>query len=196
MPRPSELPTAAPPAGVSTSVAEKATVPPDQIPWFSRLKGAAQIHDAKATVSYIVARDGETQPSAGFEPESLKQVRDDFTAGTILQERYRLIRELGRGGMGIVFLGRDQRLDRQVALKVILSSSESPNARATMDTRLRSSFAEEARLGASLTHPAIATVFDYGFHHDNPFTVFEYIEGEPLRDLMERRGRCRWTKCG
>ena len=58
-----------------------------------------------------------------------------------------------------------------------------------MDSRLRSSFAEEARLGASLTHPAIATVFDYGFHHDNPFTVFEYIEGEPLRDLIERRGR-------
>ena len=48
---------------------------------------------------------------------------------------------------------------------------------------------EEARLGASLTHPAIATVFDYGFHHDNPFTVFEYIEGETLRELIERRGR-------
>ena len=40
-----------------------------------------------------------------------------------------------------------------------------------------------------MTHPAIATVFDYGFHHDSPFTVFEYIEGEPLRELVERRGR-------
>ncbi len=58
-----------------------------------------------------------------------------------------------------------------------------------MDSRLKSSFADEARLGASLTHPAIATVFDYGFQHDKPFTVFEYIEGETLRELIERRGR-------
>ena len=58
-----------------------------------------------------------------------------------------------------------------------------------MDSRVRSSFADEARLGASLTHPAIATVFDFGFHHDNPFTVFEFIEGETLRELLERRGK-------
>ncbi|MGO9921808.1 MAG: serine/threonine-protein kinase, partial [Isosphaeraceae bacterium] len=191
MPQPSELPTLAPSADPATSIAEKATIPPGQAPWFSRMKGAATIHDAKATVSYIVARDGDGQglPTLHFEPGALDKVRDDFTAGTVLQERYRLIRELGRGGMGIVFLGRDQRLDRQVALKVILASGQASSPSATMDSRLRSSFAEEARLGASLTHPAIATVFDYGFHHDNPFTVFEYIEGETLRELIERRGR-------
>ncbi len=189
MPEPSELPTLAPATGPMASIAEKATIPPDQSPWFSRIKGAATIHDPKATVSYIVARDGENLPTVGFEPGSLKKVREDFTAGIVLQERYRLIRELGRGGMGIVFLGRDQRLDRHVALKVILASGQSSSPATTMDSRLRSSFAEEARLGASLTHPAIATVFDYGFHHDNPFTVFEYIEGETLRELIERRGR-------
>jgi serine/threonine protein kinase len=153
------------------------------------MKGARTIHDPKATVSYIVARDGEEIPTVQFDGASLRRVRDDFTPGTVLQERYRLIRELGRGGMGIVFLGRDQRLDRQVALKVILAAGQGTTSSATMDSRLRSSFAEEARLGASLTHPAIATVFDYGFHHDNPFTVFEYIEGETLRELIERRGR-------
>ncbi len=189
MPEPSELPTLAPATGPMASIAEKATIPPDQSPWFSRIKGAATIHDPKATVSYIVARDGENLPTVGFEPGSLEKVREDFTAGIVLQERYRLIRELGRGGMGIVFLGRDQRLDRHVALKVILASGQSSSPATTMDSRLRSSFAEEARLGASLTHPAIATVFDYGFHHDNPFTVFEYIEGETLRELIERRGR-------
>src|ERR1039458_64446 len=125
MPRPSELPTVALSAGVSTSVAEKAAIPPEKAPWFSRMKGTAKIHDPKATVSYMVARDGENLTTARFEPESLKKVRDDFTAGTVLQERYRLIRELGRGGMGIVFLGRDQRLDRPVAVKVVLSPGPS-----------------------------------------------------------------------
>src|SRR5262249_20923109 len=51
------------------------------------------------------------------------------------------------------------------------------------------SFAEEARLGANLTHPAIATVYDFGFHDGEPFTVFEYIPGETLRKLLLRRRR-------
>ncbi len=175
----------------SSSIAGKATIPPDRTPWFSKLKAAATLKDPKATVSYIVARDGDNgeRPTLALEPDALKRVFDDFKPGTVLQERYRLIHELGRGGMGIVFLGRDQRLDRHVALKVILASGQSSSPSATIDSRLRTSFAEEARLGASLTHPAIATVFDYGFHHDNPFTVFEYIEGETLRALIERRGR-------
>ena len=118
-----------------------------------------------------------------------RRVGDDFASGTVLQERYRLIRELGRGGMGVVYLGRDERLDRSVAVKVILSDSSARARPARMDSRVRSSFAEEARLGASLTHPAIATVFDFGFHHDNPFTIFEFIEGETLRELIERRGK-------
>ncbi len=91
--------------------------------------------------------------------------------------------------MGVVYLGRDQRLDRSVAIKVILSAADGLNASDSMDSRLKSSFAEEARMGASLTHPAIATVFDFGFQHESPFTVFEYIEGETLRELIERRGR-------
>jgi serine/threonine protein kinase len=107
----------------------------------------------------------------------------------LLQDRYRLMRELGRGGMGIVYLGRDERLDRSVAVKVILSDGSGSSGSASLDTRMRSSFAEEARLWASLTHPAIATVFDFGFQHENPFTIFEFIEGETLRELIERRGR-------
>lgn len=155
------------------------------------MRETTTLDDPRATVSYIVARDGYNHDlsTRAVEPEILQKVCNDFTPGTVLQERYLLLHELGRGGMGIVFLGRDQRLDRQVAVKVILASGQSSSPSATMDTRLRSSFAEEARLGASLTHPAIATVFDYGFHHDNPFTIFEYIDGETLRALIDRRGR-------
>ena len=55
--------------------------------------------------------------------------------------------------------------------------------------RLEERFAEEARLGANLIHPNIATVFDYGFHRSAPYTVFEYVGGEDLRSLLVRRVR-------
>ena len=173
----------------SSSVTEEATVAPERLPWISRMREARTAVDPKATVSYIVARAGQELPTVGLAPELSTRLRDDFAPGTVLQDRYRLGRELGRGGMGVVYLGRDQRLDRSVAIKVISSANDGAGASATMDSRLKSSFAEEARIGASLTHPAIATVFDFGFHHENPFTVFEYIEGETLRELIERRGR-------
>ena len=68
MPQPSEMKTVAiRRLDPITSIAEKATIPPEKAPWFSRMKGTERIHDPKATVSYIVARDGETQPNAGFE---------------------------------------------------------------------------------------------------------------------------------
>ncbi len=189
MPRPPDVGTQDFTAGSANSVAEKATIPPQSVPWISRMRDRQTQVDTKATMSYVVARDNNEGPTMFGTPEVSSRVRDDFATGTLLQDRYRLIKELGRGGMGVVYLGRDQRLDRSVAVKVILAHDGTASASATMDSRLKSSFAEEARLGASLTHPAIAIVFDYGFHHDNPFTVFEYIEGETLRELIERRGR-------
>ncbi len=89
--------------------------------------------------------------------------------------------------MGRVYLGRDTRLDRPVAIKVIIPDSAGRRGDDT-EGSLRERFADEARLGANLAHPAIATVFDYGFHDGHPFTVFEYIPGETLRDLLRRRG--------
>jgi serine/threonine protein kinase/tetratricopeptide (TPR) repeat protein len=173
----------------SNSVAEKTTKRPERVPWISRLRSTGAALDPKATLLYVVARDHQNGPTVWTSPEVSPGVRDDFASGTVLQDRYRLIKELGQGGMGVVYLGHDQRLDRSVAVKVILSHDGAASASATMDSRLKTSFQEEARLGASLTHPAIATVFDYGFQRDNPFTVFEYIDGETLRELIERRGR-------
>ena len=167
---------------------ERATVPPGPLPWVSRMRNAQTSIDPKATLSYIVARSDPEAPTLMPAAAVTHAVAADFASGTMLQGRYRLMSELGRGGMGIVYLGRDERLDRSVAVKVILSDGSGSSGSSTMDTQMRSSFAEEARLGASLTHPAIATVFDFGFHSENPFTVFEFIE-ETLRELIERRGR-------
>src|SRR5439155_18151453 len=100
-----------------------------------------------------------------------------------------LDRELGHGGMGLVFLAQDKRLDRSVAIKVIALGGEQARPGSAVSQGLVLAFEEEARLGARLNHPAIATVFDYGFHEGKPFTVFEYIEGETLQQAIQRRKR-------
>ena len=131
------------------------------------------------TVSFMVAKGRE----ARFwqqEADEFSRVQASFAPGVVLQNRYELVRELGRGGMGVVYLGRDVRLDRAVAVKAILGEG-------ALDKSKRRAFADEARLGANLTHPAIATVYDYGFHDGNPFAVFEFIPGLTLRELLAGR---------
>src|SRR5262245_61879684 len=90
------------------------------------------------------------------------ELNRDFTIGTVLNKRYTLERELGHGGMGQVFLGTDKRLNREVAIKVMLTPKRviGRNARVAAQRAFRT----EARLGANLLHPAIATVFDFGIH--------------------------------
>jgi tetratricopeptide (TPR) repeat protein/tRNA A-37 threonylcarbamoyl transferase component Bud32 len=113
----------------------------------------------------------------------------DFAPGTLLNNRYMLARVLGCGGMGQVYLGRDSVLDRSVAVKVIRPRDPKLRDHSLYEASFREAFAQEARIGARLTHPAIATVFDFGFHEQEPFIVFEYIAGETLAEMLDRRGR-------
>jgi serine/threonine-protein kinase len=142
--------------------------------------------EPEGSLSYVVV-SGKRQVGHLPSQEAQAQVAAAFAPGKVLQDRYLLRRELGKGGMGVVFLGHDQRLDRSVAIKVILPVEPAGGNRASVEVKLRMAFSQEARLGANLTHPAIATVYDYGFHEGNPFTVFEYIQGETLRELLTRR---------
>jgi tetratricopeptide (TPR) repeat protein/tRNA A-37 threonylcarbamoyl transferase component Bud32 len=90
--------------------------------------------------------------------------------------------------MGEVYLGRDRVLDRPVAVKVIRPRDPELRNRSMYEASFREAFLQEARIGANLTHPAIATVFDFGFHEEEPFIVFEYIAGETLHEVIRRRG--------
>jgi hypothetical protein len=145
--------------------------------------------DADATLTYSVeGRDGNVEPL--LSPRNIEQLAITFFPGMVLQGRYVLERELGRGGMGLVFLGRDNRLNRRVAIKAILPADSGSRARGSItEQEFQGRFLQEAQIGANLTHSAIATVHDFGFHGDTPFTVFEYVAGPTLDEVLKSRGR-------
>src|SRR4051812_37529049 len=93
---------------------------------------------------------------------------------------YEIVSPVGAGGMGEVYRARDQRLGRDVAIKV-LPASLSRDAE-----RLRR-FEQEARAAAALNHPDIRAVFDIGTHDGSPYLVTELLEGETLRERMQAR---------
>ncbi len=96
---------------------------------------------------------------------------------------YRLVRKLGEGGMGAVYLGQHQLLGRHAAIKVLL-----PGLSARPD--IVSRFFNEARAVTSIRDPGIVQVFDFGYHTDgSAFIVMEYLDGEPLDRRLARLGR-------
>jgi serine/threonine protein kinase len=113
-----------------------------------------------------------------------------LSSGTVLQGRYRIIRQLGQGGMGAVYEAVDERLDTVVALKETLFADE----------KLRKQFEREARLLARLHHQALPRVSDHFNEREGQFLVMQYIAGEDLAAMLaERQGPfpqedvLRWT---
>lgn len=88
---------------------------------------------------------------------------------------YEILDEIGRGGMGVVYLARDRQLGRHVAIKMLLSG---PHAGKTELDR----FHREARAAARIQHPNIVQLFGVGEHDGCPFLVLEYVQGESLND--------------
>jgi eukaryotic-like serine/threonine-protein kinase len=101
--------------------------------------------------------------------------------GEVLSDRYELEELVGTGGMSSVFRAHDRLLERKVALKVL-------HQQYTNDEEYVERFRREARSVATLSHPNIVTVIDRGEHQGRQFIVFEYVEGENLKRLIERRG--------
>ncbi|MBP6572033.1 MAG: serine/threonine protein kinase, partial [Gemmatimonadales bacterium] len=95
--------------------------------------------------------------------------------------RYSLDRELGRGGMGIVFLAREVALDRLVAIKLL------PPA-LTANASLRERFLREARTAAQLSHPHIVPIHAVESHEALVFFVMTYVRGETLGERLRARG--------
>jgi len=92
---------------------------------------------------------------------------------------YRIVEKLGEGGMGIVYIAEDTLLGRRVAIKTLTTG------RAAKDPHFRSRFLREARAVSALSHPHIATIYDYGETADGePYIVLELVRGETLGELM------------
>ena len=105
----------------------------------------------------------------------------EFTPGTILADRYRIVGLLGRGGMGEVYRADDLKLGQSVALKFL------PTAFAS-DPAHRERFIAEVRITRQLSHPNICRVYDIGEFEGHHFLSMEYIDGEDLASLIKRIG--------
>jgi tRNA A-37 threonylcarbamoyl transferase component Bud32 len=101
--------------------------------------------------------------------------------GELIAERYELEELVGTGGMSSVYRAHDKLLERRVALKVL-------HEQFTRDSDYVERFRREARSVAQLSHPSIVTVIDRGEQDGRQFIVFEYVDGENLKALIERGG--------
>jgi len=160
----------------------------------SRMRQRAAPAAAPASRLDTAPTVGAGEPTLGVCPRCQRSVElargacpDDGTAlvpvaglPPIVDGKYRVDAQIGRGGMGAVFRARDVRLDRDVAIKVVRADLlASPEARGR--------FRREAQLVARLQHPAVVAVYDYGTFADGAaYIVMEYVRGEDLRQRLRR----------
>ena len=101
--------------------------------------------------------------------------------GTVLGGRYRLIELLGQGGMATIYRARDAQLERDVAVKVLRPEYG-------RDPDFFARFRQEAQSAASLNHPGVVAVYDYGTDPAGPFIIMELVDGEDLASIIRRSG--------
>src|SRR6476659_7167217 len=122
--------------------------------------------------------DGGGDPSGASSSGSMPEAR----AGTYFLGRYRVVDEIGIGGMASVHLGRMDGpggFQKWVAIKRI-------HSHLIEDETFIHMFLDEARVAARISHPYVATVFELGKHEDTYWIAMEYLHGEPLREVMRR----------
>ncbi|HEY8479283.1 MAG TPA: Stk1 family PASTA domain-containing Ser/Thr kinase [Spirillospora sp.] len=106
----------------------------------------------------------------------------DPLVGQMLDGRYRIESRIARGGMATVYLARDTRLDRVVAIKVM-------HAGLASDQDFVTRFIGEAKAAAALSHPNVVAVYDQRTDGEHVFLVMEYVAGQTLRDMLTAAGR-------
>ncbi len=100
----------------------------------------------------------------------------------------RVVREIGRGGMGVVYEGWDEHVGRKVAIKQLLPIRRSASIAKEM-------LLQEARAAGSLLHPNIVSIYGVHFRNDMPVLVHQYVEGESLQDRIDSKRYLSWQEC-
>ncbi len=129
-----------------------------------------------------VRRPATGQPAAAPAAEPPEESREERVPLRLDVRGYAVERELGRGGMGTVYLARQLSLDRPVALKVM-------SKRWATDPVFVARFTREAYAAAQLSHPNIVQIHDIGETHGTRFFSMEYVRGRTLADLLKLRGK-------
>jgi WD40 repeat protein/serine/threonine protein kinase len=165
-----DAPQARPPARAATAPSEYGSEDP-----FASLRRDPS--DASATPSTITPSEARA-PLAAAKTSAAIEPRSRLAPGASLGH-YEVIRPLGKGGMGEVYLARDTRLGRKVALKRLLGINI--NAHAT------GRFLHEARATAKLTHENIVALYELAEHQGSPLLVLEFVPGKTLADWLKAR---------
>jgi len=143
------------------------------------------VSDGAASRSTPPLQQADTLPPRDSElPDSRPALPDSRPAVARIPEsfgRFRIIRALGKGGMGSVYLAHDPQLDRNVALKI-------PHVSTDAGPEVFERFYRESRAAAKLQHPNICPVHDVGEIDGVQYLVMAHVEGEPLSEVLRRRG--------
>jgi predicted Ser/Thr protein kinase len=132
----------------------------------------ALLREAESLLTSLETAGDFLEKPAEIDPGDL----DTLPAGSHVGP-YRILEEVGRGGMGVVYLAEDTRLNRRVALKAL-------PAAVAMQPDLRERLRREARAAATISHPAVAVVYALEEVGDHLFIASEYVEGETLRNII------------
>ena len=106
----------------------------------------------------------------------------------VLAGRYEIVEKIGDGGMAVVYKARDKQLNRFVAIKILRKEY-------IADQTFVSNFIREAKAAASLLHPNIVTIHDAGRDRDIYYIVMEYVEGQPLSDIIAAEAPLDYKRC-
>ncbi len=133
-------------------------------------------------------RTGRRRSGASVDPSEPSPFESETWTGRVVDDRYTIERLLGEGGMGAVFLAEHKKLQKKVALKIILPQFAG-------DGEIAERFAREAMASAKLDHPHVASALDYGtLPEGGAYLVMQFVPGRSLREeAAERAGDWRWV---
>jgi predicted Ser/Thr protein kinase len=166
------------------SGARRRVSPVDATGYFAR-QPTPQPGEAIAVPKVCPHCGGEYETDARFCPKDGTALRPkgggDALIGRVIADRYHVLKVVGEGGMGRIYLAEHVRMNRQCALKVMR-----PTLVHDADSAAR--FGREASNAARIIHPNVAAVFDYGETEGLVYLVMEYVDGDPLGDILQRGG--------